>query len=138
MYKFDITLELQCYHSYLCSDRYSKCLVQYRNARVPPYKELGENFKRGRLPFARDAVRRIAGSRRRVLLGPTGRRQLHAGMRPAALWQVTFERRELGGATCLNATCLIRTDSFVFYGITCLIRLIECAALFATFEENLC
>ena len=36
-----------------------------------------------------------------------------------------------------NATCLIQA-SFVFYGIACLIRLIEVAALFATFEENLC
>ena len=28
--------------------------------------------------------------------------------------------------------------SFVFYGITCLIRLIEVAPLFTTFEENIC
>ena len=34
-----------------------------------------------------------------------------------------------------NATCLIRP---VFYGITCLMRLIEFAASFATFEENMC
>ena len=30
------------------------------------------------------------------------------------------------------------TASFVFYGITCLIRLIQFAAFFATFEENMC
>ena len=35
-----------------------------------------------------------------------------------------------------KATCLIRPH--VFYGITCLIRLIEFAALFTTFEENRC
>ena len=28
--------------------------------------------------------------------------------------------------------------SFVFYGITCLMRLVEVAALFATIEENVC
>ena len=33
---------------------------------------------------------------------------------------------------------LSNTASFVFYGITRLIRLIESAALFATFEENMC
>ena len=37
---------------------------------------------------------RIAGSFRRVLLGPTGQWPLHAGMRPAALGQFTLERQE--------------------------------------------
>ena len=38
--------------------------------------------------------RRIAGSFRRVLLGPKRRWQQYAGMRPAALLQVTHVRRE--------------------------------------------
>ena len=42
----------------------------------------------------------------------------------------------MGGITCL--TLLVYYGSFVFYGITCLIRLVEFAALFATFEENTC
>ena len=44
--------------------------------------------------FSRDALRRIAGSCRRVLLGPEGLWQLYAGIRPAALWQVTHERQD--------------------------------------------
>ena len=36
-----------------------------------------------------------------------------------------------------NVSCLIRPHLF-FYGITCLISLIEFAALFASFEENVC
>ena len=40
------------------------------------------------------------------------------------------------GWHCLsNATCL-NTALFVSYGVTCLIRLIEFAALFATFQER--
>ena len=37
----------------------------------------------------------------------------------------------------LSKRYLSNTASLVFYGITCLIRLIEFAALFATIEENL-
>ena len=33
---------------------------------------------------------------------------------------------------------LSNAASFVFYGIACLMRLIEVTALFATFEENMC
>ena len=57
-----------------------------------------ENGRRHFL-FACDAFRRIAGSFRRVSLGPKGWWQqnlLYPGMRPAALWQVTYDRqREL-------------------------------------------
>ena len=37
-----------------------------------------------------------------------------------------------------NARYLSKAASFVFYGVTCLIRLIEFAACFAKFEENMC
>ena len=37
--------------------------------------------------------RQIAGWFLRVLLGPEGRRKLHAVVRPATLWQVTYERQ---------------------------------------------
>ena len=40
------------------------------------------------------AFRWIAGSFRRVLLGPKRCWQQFAGARPAALWQVTYERQE--------------------------------------------
>ena len=33
---------------------------------------------------------------------------------------------------------LSNMTSFVFYGITCLMRLIEMATLFTTFEEHMC
>ena len=43
---------------------------------------------------------------------------------------------DLWVALLSNATCLINTTSSVFYGITCLTRLVEFAALFVTFEER--
>ena len=43
----------------------------------------------------------------------------------------------LGGTTCLTLY-FTNTALFVFYGIACLIRLIEFAALFATSEEHMC
>ena len=36
-----------------------------------------------------------------------------------------------------NNNYLSSTAPFVFYGVTCLIRLIEFATLFATFEEDM-
>ena len=57
-------------------------------------KEFGGERQAQTIYFARDASRRIAGSFRRVLLGPTRPLQQHTGMRPAALWQVTYERQE--------------------------------------------
>ena len=43
----------------------------------------------------------------------------------------------IGRRRLSSATCLTNTASFIFYGITCLTLLIDFAALFATFEENL-
>ena len=53
-----------------------------------------ETVKRRRFLFPRGAFHRVAGSLRRVWLGPKRRWQQCAGMRPAALWQVTHERQE--------------------------------------------
>ena len=58
----------------------------------------------------------------------SGRRCLRAEETPAAVQRVAL----------LVQRYLSNTASFVFYGITCLIRLIELAALFNTFEENMC
>ena len=75
---------------------------------VNPYmsstRNLGENVKCRRFLFARDAFRRIAVSFGHVLLGPKRRWQQYAGMRPAALWQVAYERQRackiLPSASC--------------------------------------
>ena len=47
-------------------------------------------------------------------------------------------RGPVSWAALLVERSLSNTASFVFYGITCLKRLIESAALFATFEEEVC
>ena len=44
---------------------------------------------------------------------------------------------DLGRHYLSNATYLSNAASFVFCGMTCLIRLIEVATLFATVEENM-
>ena len=67
---------------------------QYRRRHCDHRCRVCKNVKHIRFLFARNTLRRIAGSFRRVLLRPKGRWQLYAGMRPAALWQVTKERQE--------------------------------------------
>ena len=54
---------------------------------VPDYKEFGGEHQA-------QPARRLAGSFRRVLLGPRRRWQQYAGVRPAALWQATYDRQE--------------------------------------------
>ena len=45
--------------------------------------------------------------------------------------------RQLGGTTCITVQRYVsNAASFVFYGTTCLMRLVESAALFAAFEEG--
>ena len=53
--------------------------VKRRPAAAVTTRNYGENVKRRQSLFARDALRRIAGSLRRALLGPKGRWQLCAG-----------------------------------------------------------
>ena len=83
------------------------------------------------------------------VLGPE---EFHSAYDAARLWTAVAaasgtESRRLWGSNprivaCVRVAlpegCLSNTASSVFYGITCLIRLIEVAAPFATFEENLC
>ena len=60
-------------------------MFELRNLDITPTycttRTSGENVKGRRLLFASDAFRRIAGSFRRVLLGPKRRWQQYAGMR---------------------------------------------------------
>ena len=60
----------------------------------PTTRNVGESVKRRRFLSERDAFRWIAGSFRRVLLWPKTRWQQCPGIRPAALWQVAYERQE--------------------------------------------
>ena len=46
--------------------------------------------------------------------------------------------RVLLGRRYLSSATFVRCGLICFYGITCLIRRIEFAALFTTFEESMC
>ena len=56
------------------------CMYVYIYIYIYTTRNFGETFKGRRLLFARDALRRIAGSFRRVLLGPKWQWQQYAGI----------------------------------------------------------